>query len=338
LGGFLQFYVQWWQVKKEGFRILDFKAELKDPLKAEGVKQVLFLLIPGTVGLAATQLGILINSIYATSAGAGAVSWLNYASRLMQFPLGIFGVSLAVATLPAFSRKLAEGNPQGASSELLSSLKMCFCVNGPASAGLMVVGLPIIQLLFQHGAFKEFDALQTSQAVFWYALSLPGYSVVKILVPIFYALGNTRVPVGFSFLAVGLNAALNHLLLEVWHYPFWSLAAATSASSTLNASFLLLILTYKLPGFRLWPVFCSFFVHALVSCVVGGAAYAALKITEGYGGGVLATGSHFLFWSVEVLFALGLATVAWLVVGTLFRIPENSKVMQFLLKKFKRAG
>jgi len=214
IGGFLQFYVQWWQIRKSGFRLSDHWGSIKSPFKTPGVKRVLWLLIPGTIGLAATQVGILINSIYATSAGPGAVSWLNYAFRLMQFPIGIFGVSLAAATLPQVSRKLAEGKREAAGEEISRSLRMMFAVNGPAAAGLMAVGLPIVQLLFQHGRFTYEDARQTADAVFWYALGLPGYSAVKVVVPVFYALGNTRIPVIVSFVMVAITAALNHIFFR----------------------------------------------------------------------------------------------------------------------------
>jgi putative peptidoglycan lipid II flippase len=235
LGGFLQFYVQWIQIRREGLHPLKEASTLLKPLQVPGVKRVLFLLIPGTIGLAATQLGLLINSIYATSSGPGAVSWLNYAFRLMQFPIGIFGVSLAAAALPAVSRKLARADRGGAAEEVNHALRLTFAVNGPAAAGLMAAGLPIMQLIYQHGAFTAVDSEQAAAALFWYGAGLPAYSAVKVLVPVFYALGDTRIPVAASFVMVGLNAALNHVTLRILHYPFWSLAAATSCTVTLNA-------------------------------------------------------------------------------------------------------
>jgi len=339
IGGFLQFYVQWWQIRKSGFRLSDHWGSIKSPFKTPGVKRVLWLLIPGTIGLAATQVGILINSIYATSAGPGAVSWLNYAFRLMQFPIGIFGVSLAAATLPQVSRKLAEGKREAAGEEISRSLRMMFAVNGPAAAGLMAVGLPIVQLLFQHGRFTYEDARQTADAVFWYALGLPGYSAVKVVVPVFYALGNTRIPVIVSFVMVAITAALNHIFLDILHYPFWCLAAATSVSATLNAVLLSVWLSRRLPGAIDAALCKSLFLQVLVSGAIGGAVVGLLKGLAPFEMSV--QGSHFaqlLFWTGEVIAAMTIAGAIWFAVGLWLGIEENERASRFILKKFKRSG
>lgn len=338
LGGFLQFYVQWWQIRREGFRFKDFFYAVKRPFQVPGVRAVLWLLIPGTIGLAATQLGILINSIYATKAGPGAVSWLNYAFRLMQFPIGVFGVSLAAATLPAVSRKLAANDRMGAGAEVSNSLRMTLAVNGPAAAGLMTVGLPIVQLLFQHGRFDYSDSVHTASAVFWYAVGLPGYSAVKVLVPVFYALGSTRVPVIASFVMVALNALLNYLFIDRLNFPFWSLAAATSATATLNAMMLFGWLSVTLPGVVNAGLIRALIMHSIVSCAIGFACIGVLKVAApfelefaDYWGG------RFVFWGLEVVVAVFVAGLLWWGLGSLLRIEENKKTMNFLLKKFRRS-
>ena len=339
IGGFFQFYVQWWQIRREGFRLSEVIPVIRAPLKTSGVTAVLWLLIPGTVGLAATQIGILINSIYATKAGPGAVSWLNYAFRLMQFPIGIFGVSLAAATLPVVARRLAENDKPGAGAEINSSLRMTFAVNGPAAAGLMAVGLPIVQLLFQHGQFAFADSRATADAVFWYALGLPGYSAVKVLVPVYYALGTTRIPVLISFVMVALTAFLSHLFLDILHYPFWSLAAATSASATLNAIVLLVILARKLPGTLSGKLVQSFFLQTVVSVMIGVGAYTVVGLISPYEERFAAFfGGRIVLWAAEVCAALGVAGVLWWGLGTLFKIEENQRTTRFLLKKFRRTS
>lgn len=339
VGGFLQFYVQWWQIRREGFKLSEVLHAIRAPFKTPGVTAVLWLLIPGTIGLAATQMGILINSIYATKAGPGAVSWLNYAFRLMQFPIGVFGVSLAAATLPIVSRRLAEKDKQGAGAEINSSLRMTFAVNGPAAAGLMAVGLPIVQLLFQHGQFTFADSQATAQAVFWYALGLPGYSAVKVLVPVYYALGTTRIPVAISFVMVALTAFLNHLFLDILHYPFWSLAAATSAAATLNAIFLLGILARMLPGMINRKLVLSLFLHSFVSLAIGVSAYATMRVIAPLEERFSAfLGGRIVVWGAQVVAALFVAGVLWWALGMLFKIEENQRTARFLLKRFRRTS
>jgi putative peptidoglycan lipid II flippase len=341
VGGFLQFSVQWFQLHRQGFSLRKEAASVFHPLNVPGVKLVLKLLVPGTIGLAATQLGILINSIYATGAGTGAVSWLNYAFRLMQFPIGIFGVSLAAATLPQVSRKLAMSDLRGAGAEVNNSLRMSFAVNGPATAGLMAVGLPIVQLLFQHGRFSFSDSEQTAAAVFWYALGLPGYSAVKVLVPVFYALGDTKVPVLISFAMVGLTAILNHWFLDILHYPFWCLAAATSLTATLNAVFLSVIVSKKLPGSINTQLFRSLVLQLALSGVIAFAGHASAQWVGG---------AHewfesfwmgrFVLWGAQIAAAMVAAGVIWIGIGMLFRLEENQRVArffhQFIEKRLRR--
>ncbi|MBI3558692.1 MAG: murein biosynthesis integral membrane protein MurJ [Deltaproteobacteria bacterium] len=346
IGGFLQFYVQWVQIRREGLVLREHSQAFFHPFRVSGVKHVLWLIIPGTIGLAATQLNILVNSIYATSAGPGAVSWLNYAFRLMQFPIGIFGVSLAAATLPQVSRRLAQNDRAGAGAEVGNALRMTFAVNGPAAAGLMAIGLPIVQLLFQHGRFGRADAQQTAAAVFWYAAGLPGYSAVKVLVPVFYALGTTRIPVVASFVMVGLNALLNYVFQNVLHYPFWCLAAATSTTATLNALVLSAYLWRRLPGSINGGVAKSLLAQSAVSTAIGFAAIGAIRLiapAEQLAQNIMGSRSgQFVFWATEVAVAMIVAFLLWWGLGELFKIPENQRArkffVNFLEKRLRRTG
>jgi len=194
------------------------------------------MMIPGTIGLAATQVNLLVNTILATSQGPGSVSWLNYAFRLMQFPIGIFGVSIASATLPRVSRLWVSRDVKGVSETITHSIKSVFAINLPASAGLAFLGYPIIELIFQYGRFQPEDTLATARALAMYAVGLTAYSSVKVLVPACYALGNTRLPVFSSFLSVLLTIALN--LMMVKSFGYWGLALGTSIAALFNAAFL----------------------------------------------------------------------------------------------------
>lgn len=340
-GGFLQFYVQWRQMRKEGLLLRTHREALLHPFRVPGVKDALLLMAPGTIGLAATQLGILVNSIYATSAGAGAVSWLNYAFRLMQFPIGIFGVSLAAAALPEVSRRLERADRDGAGGEVHAALRMTLAVNLPAAAGLMAIGLPIVQMLFEHGRFTGFDSKQTAAAVFWYAAGLPGYSAVKLLVPVHYALGATRLPVTVSFAMVFLNILLNQVFISILHLPFWSLAAATSITATLNALLLAGMLRSELPRAVNLDLARAVLVQLVSSVVLGVASSFAVSwvshfALRGFPGLLNTQIGRFFLWGGEVFTAIIVGIMLWILFGAAFGIAENRRFFQFLCGGFTK--
>lgn len=233
------------------------------------LRRMLWLMVPGTVGLAATQVNILVNTILATSQGSGAVSWLNYAFRLMQFPIGVFGVSLASATLPAVSAHWVRKDLPAVREGIERSLRYVFAINLPASAGLAFLGYPILELIFQYGHFQPEDTLRTAMALAAYSVGLTAYSMVKVLVPVCYAMGNTRVPVISSILAVGSTIGVNLALVN--RLGFWGLALGTSCGAILNAGMLLSAVRQVLIArgesmnrFLLFRVFLSYLGIALL--------------------------------------------------------------------------
>ncbi len=243
-GGFVQALIQWPVLRKQGYRPIWNTPEKVSAFEDPALRKMMLLMIPGTVGLAATQINILVNSVFATSVGAGAVSWLNYAFRLMQFPIGIFGVSLASATLPVFSRSWTERNYENASQSLLKTVKRVFAINFPASAGLAFLGVPIISLIFEHGRFSHSDTVSTANALAAYSIGLTAYSVVKVLVPICYAVGETRLAVFSSVFSVVSNLIFNFLFVK--KLGFIGLALGTSITAILNSILLWFFISRKM--------------------------------------------------------------------------------------------
>lgn len=240
-GGVCQLLLQWPLLRREGYRY----APLLNP-REPGLRQVLVLMGPGTLGLAATQVNVFVNTWLATGEGTGAVSWLGYAFRIMYLPLGIFGVSIATAALPAISRRAAEHDLAGMRQTVSSGLSMMFCLNVPATFGLAVLAEPIVSLLFERGAFTAGDTRATAAALVCYAVGLTGYSVVKIASPTFYTLHESRVPVAVSVISVLTNAALNVALVRIIGYQ--GLALGTSVTALLNGGLLLLLLRRRIGG------------------------------------------------------------------------------------------
>ncbi|HNV72831.1 MAG TPA: murein biosynthesis integral membrane protein MurJ, partial [Candidatus Ozemobacteraceae bacterium] len=231
LGGFLQFLVQIPALWKMGFRP-GWSWNLSDP----GLQRIFALMIPGTIGMAATQINVVVSTWLATSQGTGAVSWLNYAFRLMQLPLGLFGVAIAQATLPVVSRQAADGKLAEMKQTLADSLRLTVFINLSASLALVACAEPIIRLLFEHGRFTPDDTLATAAALRAYAVGLLFFSVIKVMGPSFYALGDTRAPVRASLSSVVANVILNLALIGPLGY--WGLALGGSLASGLNAGML----------------------------------------------------------------------------------------------------
>jgi putative peptidoglycan lipid II flippase len=246
-------------LRREGFRY----RPVFDPGDA-GLRQVLVLMGPGTIGLAATQVNIFVNTLLATSQGTGAVSWLTYAFRVMYLPIGLFGVSIGTALLPAVSRHAAVDDRAGMRDAIARGLAMMLMVNVPATLGLVALATPIVQLLFERGQFVASDTAATAAALQWYALGLVGYSAARIVSPTFYAIRQSRVPVFVSTAAIATNVALS-LLLVRW-LGFRGLALATSLVAVGNAAMLIWLLRRRLDGLggrRLPVVFVKIVIAAI---------------------------------------------------------------------------
>jgi len=275
VGGAAQALCQLPALYRAGYRWQKKDAHDLSWFQDPALKRMLWMMVPGTIGLAATQVNILMNTILATSQGPGAVSWLSYSFRLMQFPIGVFGVSLGSATLPRISALWVQQDLEGVGNTLNKSLRQVFAINLPAAAGLGFLGYPIIELIFQYGRFYSDDTRQTALALAMYAIGLPAYSSVKVLVPACYAFGNTRIPVISSFVAVGATIVLN--LLMVKKFGYWGLALGTSAGAMINFFFLLFsvrsLIGSKKGKFRLLPLATAFLKQSVLALLMGAACY-----------------------------------------------------------------
>jgi putative peptidoglycan lipid II flippase len=304
VGGIGQIALQWPALRREGYRYAP-RLDLADP----GLRQVLALMGPGTVGLAATQLNVFVNTIVATGEGTGAVSWLGYAFRVMYLPIGLFGVSIATATTPALARLAAAGEASTMRSTLASAVSLMLTLNVPATVGLVVLAEPIVRLLFERGSFTAADTAATAAAVQLYAVGLVGYSVVKILSPAFFALGKSRTPAAVGVGAVLLNAVLSVATAPAFGYRGIALSASVAALA--NAGALLWLLRGSLGGLELGRVSVTAIKIALAS--------AAMAITAWLSEGTLASMlpgsalvSQIVRLSVAIVAAIGvLALSAW---------------------------
>src|SRR5438045_3909302 len=204
----------------------------------QGVRAVLILMAPAIIAASAVQVNVLINSGFAASLGNGPVSWLNIAFRLMQLPLGIFGVAIGTVTLPLVAKSAAIGNIDEFRAILARGMRLAFLLTIPSAIGLTMLASPIISVIYQHGRFTAEMTRQTAGALQFYAVGLVSYAVLKVLTPAFYAVGKRNTPMVVSFLAIGTNLFLNWLFTFRLGWGHRGLAFSTSLVATFN--FLLL--------------------------------------------------------------------------------------------------
>src|SRR5688572_19260088 len=202
VGGLGQILLQWPALRREGFRYQPM-LDVHDPW----LREIGRLMVPGVAGLAAVQINLFVNSWLAAGLGTGAVSWLDYAFRLMYMPIGLFGISIATASLPTISGHAASRNDPGVRRAVSSGLRMMLMLNVPATVGLFVLATPIVALIFERGRFTPADTAATAAALACYAPGLIGYSAVKLISPAFYAMNNSRIPVVASAVSVLFNVA-----------------------------------------------------------------------------------------------------------------------------------
>jgi putative peptidoglycan lipid II flippase len=237
-----------------------------------GVKRIGILMAPSVLGLAVTQLNVVVNTLLASYLPEGSVSYLYYADRLLEFPMGIFAIAIATAVLPTLSEYSAQKDLQGLKETLSFSLRLVFFVTLPSMVGLIVLRLPILNLLFQRGAFTLHSAVMAAQALLYYALGLAAFAGVRIVVPAFYSLQDTKTPVKVAFFALLANAGLGLVLMIPLQHG--GLALATSLAAGLNFSLLLFFLRKRLGRIGASRIIRSFFKSLGASILMGIVAYA----------------------------------------------------------------
>ena len=326
IGGALQLAVQLPSLARLGYR---FRPDLH--WRDAGVKAVLLLMGPSVIAASTTQFNVLINSIFASGLEDGAIFWLAAAFRLMQLPLGIFGVALGTVTLPLLSRLVVAGRMDAFRSELARAMRWAMLLTLPAMAGLMMLAEPIISVVYQHGKFNAYEAAQAAGALRFYAIGLAGYAALKVLVNAFYALDRRKTPMLVSFLAVGLNLLFNWFFTIRLGWGHRGLAFSTGCIATFNFLLLYLLMRFELKGLESRRLLLLL-LKVAVAC---GALVA-----------VCAASSHWLLadWREQSLWiklpAL-LATVvagaaAFAACGVLLHIEELKELRDAFMRRLKR--
>ncbi|HBR57158.1 MAG TPA: murein biosynthesis integral membrane protein MurJ, partial [Blastocatellia bacterium] len=210
IGGAAQFAIQVPSLLKVGFR---FSPRLS--FRDEGVRRVMRLMAPAIIGTSAVQVKVVVDTIVASGIDGG-VSWLSYSFRLMQFPIGVFGVAIGTAAIPALSRLASEERPTDFRVTLSGAIKLVFLLAVPSACGLIVLGKPIISLIYERGEFTAFDTDMTAWALTAYSVGLAGYAALKVLSPSFYALDDARTPMYVSLASILVHVPTSFGLMTLF--------------------------------------------------------------------------------------------------------------------------
>lgn len=318
LGGIAQLVYQWIPLRKLGLRF-----EMPKTLRNEGALKMGKLLVPRLWGSAVYQSNVFIDTFCAslsTIVGAGGISAIYYSNRIIQFPLGIFGVALASASLPALSGYAARNDISGLRSTLLFSLKNILFLLLPSSVIAIVLAVPIVRVVFERGQFDPYSTAITASALEYYAIGLAAFGAMKITASAYYALGDTRTPVHAATIGLVINLVLNFVLM----YPLkvGGIALASSISGIVNVGILVYLLDKKIGG--LIPEIVDFLwkmsVPLLVLAVVTLKAYNFLPVDNAWLKLALVT--------IIGLLAFGMTALA-------FKIESALAMMKWMGKKMK---
>jgi putative peptidoglycan lipid II flippase len=324
VGGLAQAGIQWPPLRQEGFRYRP-SIDIHDP----GLRRVLLLMGPGTIGLAATQINVFVNTILATGQGTGAVSWLDYAFRLMYLPIGLFGVSIATASTPAVSRLVAAGDMARVRATVAHAIGLTLLLNVPATLGLIALADPIVRVIFERGSFTAGDTAATAAALQAYAPGLVGYAIVRIVSPTFYALGESRIPVMASMSSVVVNVVLNLSLVRVLGYQ--GLALGTSITALVNAAAQVLLLRKRLGGIEGGSLVAALLKVSAASVAMAGTAW----VIDSWLAGVL-IGTGLLAQVIRLTASIGAALAVLVAAANAARIAEFDEVKALVLDRLRR--
>src|SRR3984885_3621239 len=327
-GGALQLAVQLPSLAKLGY---GYRPDFR--WRDAGVKAILLLMGPSVIAASTTQFNVLVNSMFASTLGEGPIYWLSIAFRLMQLPLGLFGVALGTVTLPLLSRLVVAGQMNAFRGELAHAMRLAVLLTIPSTVGLIMLAGPIISVLYQHGKFTAFEAAQAAGALQFYAVGLVGYAALKVLVNAFYALDKRKTPMMVSLLAVALNLGLNWLFTLRLGWGHRGLAFSTGCIATVNFLLLYVLMSRHLKGLE----------SRRMLVMLGKVALAAAALVA-----VCAAASRWLLadWQTQAFLTKLGALLATVVVGALvfagcgaaLHIEELEELQGAILRRLRRLG
>jgi putative peptidoglycan lipid II flippase len=264
IGGVLQLAMQWPFLVKMGVN-LRFNFNFNHP----GIKQMGLLLIPTLIGSGVYQINIFIGTILASLLPKGSVSFLYYADRIVELPLGVFAIALGTATLPSFSSQVAKGDFEDFKRTISFSMRLILFITIPASVALIALREPILSVLFQRGAFSAQSTILTAQALLYYTMGLWAFSIIRVIDSAFFSLQDRKSPLKAAFVSLIVNIVCS--IIMMFPLKHGGLALATSIASAVNVIMLIFILRKKIGSFLVKDFYISFLKTTMAALVMLGA-------------------------------------------------------------------
>lgn len=326
IGGVMQLGIQLPALKKIGFRLgLDFG------WKDSGVREVLHLMWPSLIAAGGTQMGVFLNSIFAslTPGKEAAGAWLGNAQRLQQLPLGLFGVAVATVTLPMLSRLATEGITPAFRGALAKGLRLVLFLTLPCAVGLLLLSHEIISVIFEHGKFNAHDVQMTAAPLQAYAFGLIFYAAIKVLQPAFYTIGRRFIPMMVSIGVIIFTASVNSITVFVFHWDHTALAWATAVGLMLNFFTLYHCMRKFASGLETRSL-----AQALIKLALGVAVMSAVCLAAKYT--LMADWSHlnFMLRCAALGVSIGVAAVAYFAVTKKLKVEESGEFLSLLGRRF----
>jgi putative peptidoglycan lipid II flippase len=297
---------------------------------------------PAIIGTSAIQVKVLVDTVVASGIEGGA-SWLSYAFRLMQFPIGVFGVAIGTAAIPALSRLASENNFDKFRSTLSGAIKLVFLLAIPSACGLIVLGEPIISLIYERGEFDRFDTNMTAWALTAYAVGLAGYAAIKVLSPSFYALDDAKTPMYVSLASIIVHVALSFGLMKFLStvgvsperpngFGHVGVALATSIVAIANFIALAVLMRKRINGLNGREILIALIKIAIASAALSAVCYLSYRFLSAY-----FPQKDFVIRLIEAFIPIGLGGITFIIAAKFLRIEELEKVYKAVSAKLGRA-
>jgi putative peptidoglycan lipid II flippase len=314
-GGILQLAMQWPFLIRMGIRL---KPNFN--LKHTGLRRISVLMLPAAFGAAIYQINIFVSTILASLLPSGSVSYLYYADRIVELPLGVFAIAVGTASLPSFSEQATGGHFEDMKKTISFSLRLILFITIPATVALIALRVPIISVLFQRGAFDVQATFLTAQALLYYAMGLWAFSVIRVIVSVFYSLQDTKSPMKAAIVALIVNVIFSVALM--FPLKHGGLALATSIASAVNVIMLSLVLRRRIGSFLDEAFYRSTFKICLSSLVMWGVILLVDMFIPWHVEGPLK--ERLLFLTVSIL--AGMST--FFIVSSLIKCSEMMAIIQ----------
>jgi len=321
-GGFVQFIFQLPSFFKNKYN-LGIDTTFSHP----GLKRMSILLIPATFALAINQINIVVNNILASYLQPGSITYLFYSMRLVQFPIGIFGVAMGMAVLPTLSEHAAKGDIDKLRDDFSFALRLLFFISVPAMAGLIALREPIVNVLYQRGKFDYAATVGTAQALLFYSLGIWCIVGSRVITASFYSMQDTKTPVKVAIVALATNATLSFILMQPLKHG--GLALANSIASGLNFGLLFFFLRKKLKRVDTRRVLGSFAKTIFASSVMGLAGGMLLRSEVWHIHGKTLDKAFYLSGTIA------LCTGIYLFLSYILKSEEASFVLEMVKRKFR---